>query len=706
MKSTVIPPSSFNHKVINFIKRCPSDLVELNKERSHFLINEALLMNNPIDITVVRKDYLDEYLSIFTVDKRISLFFIDNKMKDYIEIFKKINHLDETKCFYYNFFGNENLTGIKNPRIVNSPIEFVQNILDDQNHYKKTINTLIDIAPSFSLDYKHFVREYYFVPTHNNAFMLNRILGNLPSIEKMEEKELKEKIITEGKNAMQSQTSFKRQQKFIIQIEDRDYFTDKMYDDGILKPILTNEIKYSPLVITLPYHNPDLKDFLDSKKAKLLQSEQTQNYINLFEVKSKEIEELTEYHIIMDILRLRLSFLDDIAYLHASFRYSPVIRTPVIGRSINRELSFFKVNNFNNLSAPRNRKNIKKSIEKFGAKITEKLISKNLQKTIINRNSQIVAITDLPVEWFNFNGVPFSFTHDITKIPETFLPGIISIFSQNNNFTYSIPKNIISKTLVIMGSDDNNFTKWLDTIIRFSDNLGFKYEVCLKNEEVLLAIKKHSPEFLIFDCHGGYDSTKKSSYLYIGNEILDGDFIVKNKISAELIFLSACGTSPTYGTINSIANAFFEMGAFSVTTTYLPIEVDSGSRLYLRLLQNLVETSNNPIHKNWLSFISHIIRTSSIMEAYIPFIQNSTARKKDLAKVLSDSMIFNNRVKLFKTITTKLMRFEKKQRESYLNIIPEYLFYSNLGRGDLVLFESWKTVYKEVNDFSNTDSIE
>jgi hypothetical protein len=102
----------------------------------------------------------------------------------------------------------------------------------------------------------------------------------------------------------------------------------------------------------------------------------------------------------------------------------------------------------------------------------------------------------------------------------------------------------------------------------------------------------------------------------LGNEILTADTIVKHVIHAPLVFLSACNTAPTYGTINSIANAFFETGSLTVTTTYLPINVNSGSVLYLRLLNNLQMVARDGIHQNWLAFLSHLIRTSIISDTF------------------------------------------------------------------------------------------
>lgn len=183
------------------------------------------------------------------------------------------------------------------------------------------------------------------------------------------------------------------------------------------------------------------------------------------------------------------------------------------------------------------------------------------------------------------------------------------------------------------------------------------------------------------------------------------DLIVSNKIVAPLVFISACGTAPTYGYTNIIANAFFEIGALSVTSTYLPIAIDSGSILYLRLLNNLNIASNDAIHKNWLEFISHINRSSFIMEKYnIAFanVDNPTKKilKRENVSTLNDLLDFNKRREVFNSIDNRISKYANIIIKQTANIIPEYLFYSNLGRSDLIKFECWLDEFSKVNAVS------
>ena len=46
------------------------------------------------------------------------------------------------------------------------------------------------------------------------------------------------------------------------------------------------------------------------------------------------------------------------------------------------------------------------------------------------RVSQIVAMTDLPIEWTMIDGVPLAFSHDVCRLPETPIPSLLSIYEQ------------------------------------------------------------------------------------------------------------------------------------------------------------------------------------------------------------------------------------------------------------------------------------
>lgn len=103
----------------------------------------------------------------------------------------------------------------------------------------------------------------------------------------------------------------------------------------------------------------------------------------------------------------------------------------------------------------------------------------------------------MPLEWLEFNNVPFCFTHDICRIPIVPYSGIMSSFVLNNNIEYIVSRNIIQKTLVILGSDDEPFNTWGKTCFKLSQLLGFIVKKCTSIKEISDAVLTYKPELLI-----------------------------------------------------------------------------------------------------------------------------------------------------------------------------------------------------------------
>lgn len=82
------------------------------------------------------------------------------------------------------------------------------------------------------------------------------------------------------------------------------------------------------------------------------------------------------------------------------------MRLPVIGSSINREASFVKPSNFGRLSQFKTGK-IKNTIYSLGHKIVSEKLRKTTIKYLSDRQSQVVSISDAPIEWMVFDDIPF-----------------------------------------------------------------------------------------------------------------------------------------------------------------------------------------------------------------------------------------------------------------------------------------------------------
>ena len=404
------------------------------------------------------------------------------------------------------------------------------------------------------------------------------------------------------------------------------------------------------------------------------------------------------------ILSPRLRLIDGIAFLHSSFTKSPVIRFPLIGKAINRELGFFKPET-NNFISDKAKKSLFKSINFFGKKLLEEVVDDTIAKYISIRNGQVFTISDLPIEWLSIDGVPLSFTHDVCRMPEAEVKSLVHNYSHNNRISYSIENSILKETLVIFGATstherDKPFQETYNFIKEMSNKLGFNLAYCMSIQDVISAIKKIKPKILIFDCHGGVDEKNKENYLLINNEKLFGETIIEEGIFAPIVFLSACTTAPNYGYLHQISNTFFYAGALSVTGTFLPISVARGATIYIRILSKLKFAVEQPIpvHKNWLEFISHIIRSSIFYDVFrLANGKLSIEENKELLQLLQKILDFKNRRKIFLDLVDNGIKFSKKLKLKIENTNSEFLLYTHLGRPDLIYFKNWLDFHQKFN---------
>jgi len=698
--SSFVPPDAFKNEVVEFIQRCPLDLIQINSALSFYELTKRTLWNEGYHLNVINIQDFNQVITEFTSFQQIQLFFLDGTKNNHIELYHRLMKYDNELQFFYFYKKQYDSDTIK---IVKTPQEFIEGVVLHQDSLLKRMNISdLKLHPSVGIEYNDYNKFYYFVPTQGNYNTLNNLTGNFCGIllpknkEELTEKQYEESIVANKKKY-----TFDRQQSFVSQIENIDFFNLLCYKEGLIKQTSGVEPILSSLIIILPFHNPDLKKLYQNDPiVDSFQVEQTENYINLIQRKDTISFEMQMAG--MQFSRERISYLDDVAFLHSSFSFSPIVRFPMKGKSVYRELSFFKTDNFPNFSRPKNRKKINKMISNFGKALKNQILSKELEHTLKNRNGQIVCISDLPIEWLLVDGIPLSFTHDICRLPETSLHGLMSFYTSNTTLTYSIPENVLGKTLVIMGTNEEGFKIWQDQVYELCKTKKFIIRECKTLEQVKDAVHEIGPDILIFDCHGGYEKSTRTTHLHIGDEILDGTFVIEHKITAPIVFLSACGTAPTYGTINPVTNAFFEVGAISVTSTYIPVSVHSASLLYIRVLNKLDYASKKIIHKNWLEFISHVIRTSSINDAYLIAMD----KKSDINEIewvssntqsLTESLLFSKRRELYQEMNQIISKLTGDNRNYFSETIPEYLLYSNQGRGDLILFDNWVKEHKKNN---------
>ncbi len=554
---------------------------------------------------------------------------------------------------------------------------------------------------------------HYFTPTWVNTHILNTLMGNWLWKNELRDDEIIERQAQCSKDAFDDNNGHgtSRQDLLCDQIK-----KIRTVENTVLLNMLKDsrcrtfiDQLYSPLIISLPYTSKEMgitedkRMSVDDKRKvkqinKILSAEYSLNYTVWNNLDGLSPEEILAFSKIQqEIVSKRMNFLDFVGMLHCSFKISPYMRLPIMGKNIAGDLSKVGLNSLNSLkNAYRKKGSVRKIMEQIGHILAVKSMAPNFQKLLQKIPNQIVAITDLPIEWSLIDSVPLCFTHDVCRLPETSPASILSQFVEAKNRPYVIPKDILSKTLVIFGNDEEAFENSRLPIVELQKHLGFKTRQCLSKKDFFDAILEETPELIIVDSHGGVDLKTNQSHIVIGTDIVTGEDVVKSGIAPRLVFLSACNTFTTYNTVSTIANAFFEVGAMAVTVSYMPILIQPATVLYARLLRNLEEAAIRNIHHNWLAFISHLLRTSFIMSP-LEVLQSEKIDStiiKNLGRLNTLSMDFRNRSQIYHQLHDKYSM--DQIGVNYNMLLPHYLMYSTLGRADLVRFES---AMEEINSF-------
>ena len=545
---------------------------------------------------------------------------------------------------------------------------------------------------------------HVFTPSRVNTQVINAIQGNWGFRRDYSQEDIQKMQSASSENALKDKDGSTRQRILIEQIKQIRLLEDLQAQqlDGVK---LSEEQYRSPLLLAAPYTSVDMRKPFDGmkkgmtpeeeKQARLIEKVLDVDYTKSYtvsrlrgEFRSKE-ELLSFLKTQSQIVSGRMEFFDNVALLHSSFRFSPYFRMPILGKNINAELSFVGIDKLDAVTQARARnQGIRKTMEKVGAKIVSTALCPESVDFIKEDCAQIVAMSDLPIEWMMIDNVPLGFSHDVCRLPETPIQNLLSQYVESKFTPFVIPKDVLKRTLVVYGNNEKAFVMAQGAVEALKEELGFQTRRCLSRESFFEVVKELNPLLLIIDTHGGIDPDTHQSFLMMGNDVVTGDDVIKNGIDARLVFLSACNTFPAYNTVSSIANAFFEAGAMAVTTSYMPLDLIPATTLYCRLLNNLSRAAKGNIHRNWLSFMSHLLRTSYIhspMQNHLEMMNPEWS--KTLAELTTNSMDFHKRREIYENLNSN--SFTNGMGANYDYIIPHYLMYSTIGRADLIRFQSF-----------------
>ena len=519
---------------------------------------------------------------------------------------------------------------------------------------------------SVPIDAKKNDLGFTFVATRPNTFLCQSIMGNwgYPFINITNDQ-----LVKDGDVAIAEFHTFNRQRLILRQIARID---DMEHEAFTIKGSL-NQMRdelYAPLIISAPFISHDLKAYLtpdgtmdkDLLKGmwKALKRGQSHNYVN-FVIQDEHLKEssrnlMAQISTTQEVLKSICLYLDMVTQLHASFRNSPCLRLPVIGEAINKELSYVSPRINERLVSGKKRDSVGKVMMDIGQIIADHCLSKEALQMFKRLDRQIVVISDLPVEWTMIDGIPLSFTHDVCRLPFTHINSALMHYATNSlvPMRYVIPTDILHRTLVAYGCSDGHFALSQEQCEDMKNDLGFNTAHCNTVDAFVHAINQYEPELLVVDTHGGTDLQRHQSYIMMGDERLLPSDISKLKKCPRLVFMSACNTAPTYNLTNTIANAFFGVGAQSVVSSYMPLEVYEASTLYLRLLRQLSLAQEMPMFRNWLGFISDLFRSSYLFSAYKDLMIKRELKEFDeraeLVQTRANLTLFDERRKIYYTL--------------------------------------------------------
>jgi hypothetical protein len=699
--------SEFYYTALGLLRTFPKDLIQLQHAADYFEFCFQVVIRKGIDLFTLPNNLfngpIQQNKEIFMSLSKgfnndlVKVFLIDAAIDNHEQIAQMINDIrfsyfvmvgrpTESDLHYYDAsrcFGDAH----EFIQILEKDLPSINEALpDDYNLKIETFNFAINPqADEYNKNYPAHL-------SHNNYFILNQILANY--WQRKPEEFTKPDIPLFS----QQRVSIQLQQCWVI-----DSLAAHLWDAQPATPI---EAKMPPLIVVAPFHFPrhekllarSLTDKMEKMWFRLFRTEQQLDYTYIVDNDIAEKLKPEEVATVLKQIAQRLIRLDHVAYLHAQLNYSPVIRLPLVGKSLNMDLSHFK-------KAFPNKKSAINKIGIIGETMRTKMVAEPFKDFIKARNGQIVFISDLPMEWLKLGNYPICLTHDVCRIPDFNFTGLLNNFIKNQRLTFTIRPDILKRTLIIhCASDEDGSMQQLFKV--FDDmhaKLGYINIRCTSVAEISEAVSTHRPDLLILDCHGSFNEKDLSSYLIIDQKrkvFLTGEDIIQHRISAPLVFISACSTMPNYGYVKFISDAFFQAGAFSVTATFLPIDMRDALVLILRLLTNLKPLNAKVVFSNWLAFISHILRSVLVHETVRKVREKYNLQEhiddNKIAEILGELMMFHKRESAFDNLREYLQSINPAIKLVFDDLDHEWLSYTTIGRADLIYFENWVQQHQKI----------
>ena len=228
-------------------------------------------------------------------------------------------------------------------------------------------------------------------------------------------------------------------------------------------------LKSEKIFLAVPYISPTqvriLKEYVKKNPDKL-----DKNFLNEF-IKSKSLEQTVDYCFsildpgvnpnvaaissgIADTVK-HLQILDNMLMLHSAGSLAPAIRLPLKGKSLNSH-----INSLSPKQACRIKDDSRLSdiIKKVGKAIYDSY-PKEICDHLYDQERTSIAFTDLPIEWMYDGKYFLSQISNICRLPEHPSGSIMAQHVRWNFNKYRIGKDILDKTLVVLGAENDDYLK-------------------------------------------------------------------------------------------------------------------------------------------------------------------------------------------------------------------------------------------------------
>ena len=188
----------------------------------------------------------------------------------------------------------------------------------------------------------------YFKPANITFFTLASALGNWGIGSYIISHNEIEILKAKTQEALADMYGWKRQEKAVDILSQLYGLCQDAFSTASGKTTGFSDQNYPPIVIAAPYTTKDVRDLFKmmakSEKQlqlidKVVEMEQTPNYC--YDVNAENVG--NDFRKTNTFIRLfhasRLDFLDIVANLHCSFRFSPYLRLPLVCKSLNTDVS-------------------------------------------------------------------------------------------------------------------------------------------------------------------------------------------------------------------------------------------------------------------------------------------------------------------------------------------------------------------------------